>query len=338
VVKDVAGVTGMGAGAPSPVAVNPAAYSAYLKARYFAAKAQYWSTAKAIEHYNEAIAADPGFAPAWAGLAESSTFSYPSRDTMPRARAAARKALELDPRSAEAHAALGLVQTFWDWDWTAADASFRRALELNAGNAEIHQYYSQHLSAAGRLDAAVAQARRALEMDPLSPRLSSQYARVLYLARRYDDAIAQHRRTLALDPSDYWAWFFMGIAHENKGAHREAIEAIAKSQEIQGYAPLATALREGYAKGGYPGALRAWVADWEEGARRGRQVQWVSVAMLYARLGEKEKALDALEKAYAERSRALAYIAVEPQLDPLRNEPRFQEMAARVARGAAPPS
>ena len=335
VVKDIGGVTGVPDEAPSPLAVTPAAYSEYLKARYFAGKAQYWSTARAVEHYRQAIAADPGFAPAYAGLAESSTFGYPSRETMPRAREAALKALDLDPRLAEAHAALGLVQTFWEWDWAAADKSFRRALELNGGNAEIHQYYSQHLSAAGRFEPAIAQARRALEMDPLSPRLSGQYARVLYLARRYDDAIAQHRKTLALDPNDYWAWFFMGIAHEAKGSHREAIEAIAKSQEIQGFKPLAAALSEGYARGGYEAALRAWVANWEDAARAGRQVQWVSVAMLYARLGEKEKALDALERAYAERSRALAYIAVEPQLDPLRSEPRFQAMAARIA-GARP--
>jgi tetratricopeptide (TPR) repeat protein len=311
--------------------VNPAAYAAYLKARYFAGKAQYWSTARAVAHYKEAIEADPGFAPAYAGLAESSTFDYPTRETMPRARAAALKALELDPRLAEAHAALGLVQTFWEWDWAAADQSFQRALALNAGNAEIHQYYSQHLSAAGRRDEALAQAQRALALDPLSPRLSGQYARVLYLARRYDDAIAQHRKTLALDPNDYWAWFFTGIAYENKGLHREAIDAIAKSQEIQGFRPLADALREGYRRSGYQGALEAWVANWEEGARQGRQVQWVSVAMLYARLGDKEKALDALDKAYEERSRALAYIAVEPQLDPLRSEPRFVALLRRIA-------
>jgi TolB-like protein/tetratricopeptide (TPR) repeat protein len=333
VVRDIGSLAGRPAEAASPAAVNPAAYSAYLKARYFAGKAQYWSTAKAIEHYKEAIAADPGFAPAYAGLAESSTFSYPTRETMPQAKAAAQKAMQLDPGSAEAHAALGLVQTFWEWDWSAADRSFKRALELNAGNAEIHQYYSQHLSAAGRAEEAIAQARRALEMDPLSPRLSGQYARVLYLARRFDDAIAQHRKTLALDPNDYWAWFFMGIVYENKGLHREAIEAIAKSQEIQGYKPLAAALQEGYRRAGYEGALRAWVANWEEAARQGRQVQWVSVAMLYARLGEKQKALDALDKAYEERSRALAYIAVEPQLDPLRSETRFVDLQRRVTGG-----
>lgn len=331
VVRDISGLAGRPPAAPSRVAVNPAAYAAYLKARYFAGKAQYWSTARAVTHYREAIAADPGFAPAYAGLAESSTFDYPARETMPRAKMAALKALELDPRLAEAHAALGLVQTFWEWDWAAADRSFQRALALNAGNAEIHQYYSQHLSAAGRWDEALAEAGRALEMDPLSPRLSGQYARVLYLARRYDDAIAQHRKTLILDPNDYWAWFFMGIAYENKGLHREAVEAIVKSQEIQGYKPLAAALQEGYLRAGYQGALLAWVGNWEEAAREGRQVQWVSVAMLYARLGEKQKALAALDKAYEERSRALAYITVEPQLDALRSEPRFQDLVRRIA-------
>lgn len=331
VVRDIGGLAGRPATAPSPAAVNPAAYSAYLKARYYAGKAQYWSTARAVAHYQAAIAADAGFAPAYAGLAESSAFDYPSRETMPRARAAALKALELDPRLAEAHAALGLVQTFWEWDWVAADRSFRQALALNAGNAEIHQYYSQHLSAAGRSDEAVAQARRALEMDPLSPRLSGQYARVLYLGRRYDDAIAQHRKTLTLDPNDYWAWFFMGIAYENKGLHHEAVEAIVRSQDIQGAKPLAAALQEGYRRSGYRGALLAWVGNWEDAARQGRHVQWVSVAMLYARLGEKQKALDALDKAHDERSRALAYLLVEPQLDPLRAEPRFQDLARRIA-------
>jgi TolB-like protein/tetratricopeptide (TPR) repeat protein len=337
IVRDIGGLAETAA-APSTAPVNPEAYGAYLKARYYAGKAQYWSTAKAVAHYREAIAADPGFAPAYAGLAESSTFDYPTRETMPRAKAAALKALELDPRLAEAHAALGLVHTFWEWDWAAADRSFQRALALNAGNAEIHQYYSQHLSAAGRRDEALEQAQRALTMDPLSPRLSGQYARVLYLARRYDEAIAQHRKTLALEPNDYWAWFFMGIAYENKGLHREAIEAIVKSQEIQGYKPLAASLQEGYRRAGYEGALQAWVANWEEGARQGRQVQWVSVAMLYARLGDKEKALAALGKAYEERSRALAYIAVEPQLDALRSEPRFQEMVRRIVGSDSPAS
>ena len=282
--------------------------------------------------FTKALQIDSGFAPAYNGRCATLTL----KGDYDAAIADCSKAIELNPRLAEAHAALGLVQTFWEWDWAAADRSFQQALALNAGNAEIHQYYSQHLSAAGRFAEAIAEARRALEMDPLSPRLSGQYARVLYLARRSDDAIAQHRKTLALDPNDYWAWFFMGIAYESKGLHREAIDAIAKSQEIQGYKPLAAALREGYLRAGYEGALLAWVANWEEGARQGRQVQWVSVAMLHARLGDREKALAALEKAYQERSRALAYIGVEPQLDALRSEPRFQEMARAVAGGRTP--
>jgi TolB-like protein/Flp pilus assembly protein TadD len=312
------------------VSVDPTAYGAYLKGRYYAHKAQYWSTTRAIGYYEQAIETDPGFAPAHAALAEANVFSFPARETMPRAKASALKALELDPQLAEAHAALGLVQAFWEWDWPAAALSFQRAVEANPGHAEVRQYHSQYLSAMGRWDEALSESRRALELDPLSPRISSQHARVLYLARRFDEAIAQHRKTLELDPNEYWAWFFMGIAYENKGMLTEAIEAIRRSQELSGNKELAADLAEGYTREGYRGALQAWVGNWEKGARRGQNVQWVSVAMLYSRLGDKQKALECLEKAYEERSRALAYLKVEPQFDPLRSEARFQDLLRKM--------
>jgi tetratricopeptide (TPR) repeat protein len=182
----------------------------------------------------------------------------------------------------------------------------------------------------GRSEEAIAAARRALELDPLSPLISHQLGRTLYFARQFDEAIAQYRKTLELEANDFWAWFFMGLAYEQQGRHAEAIDAVKRSREVVGDAELAAALSAAYEAGGYANALRDWVGRWERAAREGRSVQWLSVAALYARLGERDKAWAALSRAHDERTRAFVYVKVEPQLDSLRSDPRFQDLLRRM--------
>jgi TolB-like protein/Flp pilus assembly protein TadD len=330
VAREISRTLAPAAGKGRASAVHPDAYQAYLKGRYFRSKAQVWANREAMGQFEEAIRIEPAFALAHVGLAEAAVFAYPSRETMPKAKAAAAKAVALDPALAEAHAALGLVQTYWDWDWPGAARSFQRAVELNPGNAEIHQHYGQYLAAMARADEAIAEGTRALELDPLSPLISHQLGRNLYFARRFDDAIAQYRKTLELEANDFWALFFMGLAYEQKGSYPEAIESIKRSREVVGDSELADALPAVFASSGYEGALREWARRWEALAQQGRGVQWLSVAALYSRLGDLEKAWECLGKAHEERTRAFVFVKVEPQLDNLRKDARFRDLLRRM--------
>jgi tetratricopeptide (TPR) repeat protein len=179
--------------------VNPDAYELYLTGRYYQDKQLGWATEKAAPLFERAIAKDPAFAHAYVGLAESLVYGYPARETMPRAKAAALRAIELDPTLAEAHAALGSAQTFWDRDWAAAEGSFKRAIELEPSSSQAHHRYSQLLAALGRTDEAVQHSRRALELDPLSSNVGHTLGRLFYFARDYPAAIDQYRRTLQFD-------------------------------------------------------------------------------------------------------------------------------------------
>ena len=308
--------------------VNLEAFDAYLLGRHYARQsAMGW---KSAEYYLRAIEKDPNYAPAFAGLAEQAAFALPASKYMPRARAAATKALQLDEKLSEAHMALGLVKLFYDWDWTGAESEFKRAIELDPGSSLGHHRYTHYLWAMGRPEEALAEARLAQQLDPRSLLSNLNLGRTYYFVRDYDKAIEQHQKTLALDPNYYWAHFFLGITYEQKGMHKEAIAEIVKARELAGDPALASAMSKAYATSGYQGALRTWAEDWAEDVERGEMVQPSSVAMIYSRLGEKEKALEWLEKAFQQRARGLVYVRVEPQLDPLRSDPRFQNLLRRM--------
>jgi TolB-like protein/DNA-binding winged helix-turn-helix (wHTH) protein/Tfp pilus assembly protein PilF len=324
-------------GTPPARWVNPDAYELYLTGRYYQDKQLGWATEKAVPLFERAIAKDPNFAHAYVGLAESLIYGYPPRDTMPRAKAAALRAIELDATLAEAHAALGTAQTFWDRDWTAAEGSFKRAIELEPSSSQAHHRYSQLLGALGRRQEALAHSRRALELDPLSSAIGHTLGRLLYFARDYPAAIAQYRRTLELDPQSYWAHMFLAVALEQTGAYREAATEWTQAHTVAlaGRDPtrpipeeVARVLAQAGSPEGYRALLRKRV-EWEEKSVKG-PVGSSAIAILHARLGEKEAAFRWLERSFESHTRDLIYLKVEPAYDSLRDDPRFDALLRRV--------
>ncbi len=306
--------------------VVPEAHEAYLKGRYFANRT---AGSKSIQFFREAIAKDPNYAAAYAGLAQQYAFALPAHEFMPKAKAAALKAIELDESLAEAHIALSTIASLYEWQWTEAEKEVNRALDLDPGSAAAHSQKGYFLISMGRLDEAVAEAQQAQKLDPFSLWMNMNYGRALYFARRYDDAAAQFKRTLELDPNFSMGWLFLGITKENQGRYAEAIADIAKSRELLGNPELATILTESYRRLGYTGALKAWAKYWEAGVVKGT-VQPTSVAMLHARAGEKDKAFQYLEQGFREHTRSIVYIKSEPQLDSLRSDPRFTDLMRRM--------
>jgi serine/threonine-protein kinase len=274
------------------------------------------------------------------GLAESAVYGYPPKESMARAKEAARRAVELNPALAEAHAALGTVQTYWDHDWAAAERSFKQAITLEPNLSDAHHRYSLLLAALGRLDQAVGESRRALELDPLSPAVGHTLGRLLYFSRDYPAAIAQHRRTLEVDPQSFWTHFFLSAALEQTGAWGEAAREWARAQTLaipgrdarppELPADLARTLAAAETAEGYRAFLRKRLG-WED------KLSFVhfpvgssSLAILHAKLGDKDAALRWLERSFDSHTRDLVFLKVEPAYDSLRDDPRFTDLLRRV--------
>ncbi len=306
--------------------VSPDVLEAYLRGRYFANRR---NSSKSIEEYQRAIRGDPGYAPAYAGLALEYVFSLPGPEQMPKARANAQKAIELDESLSEAHTALGTILSFLDWQWSAADKEYQRALQLDPGSALAHTEYAYHLFVVGRMDEALAQARRAKQLDPLSLWVNMNYGRALYFQQRYDDAITQFTSTLVLDPDFSSAYYFRGFTKAQKGLYDEAIADLVKSRELIGQHQLAKIIADTYASAGYPAALSAWARYWEKGVADGTVLP-TSVAQLYAQVGETDLAFQFLEQGFREHSRSLPLLNVDPQWNNLRSDPRFKDLLKRM--------
>ncbi len=311
------------------------AYQLYLKGRYSWNQRTAQSVREAAQLYGRAIARDPGYALAYAGLAECYVlFSWlsvePPRESMPKARAAALRALELDGTLAEAHAALGVYLSFFAWDQPASERALRRAIELNPGSATAHHWLGNiALLAMGRYDESIAALRRAAELDPLAPIISSDTGVTLLYARRFDEAIAQLRHALSLDAGLYVARYHMGQALHSKGMYEEAIaeyeRCLASDDDPWVLALLASSLAKA---GRREEALRLRDRLLEESARR--YVPIVGLAIVHTALGEKEEALRYLEKDLAERSLYPPFYALDPVFDDLRDHPGFGALVERV--------
>jgi serine/threonine-protein kinase len=317
---------------------NAEAYQAYLVGRYHWNKRTEEGLKKAIEQFEQARAKDPGYALAYAGLADCyallGDYSYlPPKEAFPRARAAAAEALKLDDTLAEAHTSLAFVKVQYDWDWAGAEDEYRRALALNPNYATAHQWYSEYLTAMGRHDEALAEIRRAQEIDPLSLIIRAVAGRALYYARRYDEAIDQCRQTLAMDPNFGVAYLFLGRACVQAGRYDEAVAAFRKARELSGGAAVLGELGHACAAAGQRDEARKVLDELEELRKQGH-VTSARMALICAALGEKDQALTWLDKAYDERADAMVFLKVEPRYDTLREEPRFQDLMRRV--GLAP--
>ena len=314
---------------------NTEAYQLYLKGRYYWNKRSAEGTSKAIEYFKQAIDADPNYALAYAGLADSYGFltefsGVPKEETYPKAMAAARKALELDDTLSEAHTSLA-ANLQADMDWSGAEREFKRAIELNPNYPTAHHWYSEYLQIMGRLDESQAEIKRALELDPLSLAINAKLGLTLYFARDYDHAIEQLRKTLEMDPNFHLAHIFIDLAYVQKGSYEEAITekakllAAASAEEAQ----IATALRKAYATSGERGLWFKTLDLLKQKPRTDFDVPF-RLAEAYLHLGDKDQAFEWFQKAADLGHPGMDVIKLDPMFDSLRSDPRFPDLMRRV--------
>jgi len=316
--------------------VDPEAYEVYLKGRYYWSKRTEESLRTAIEHFDAAVRADPTYAPAYAALADSYNQlgtvllgSEPPSVMRPRAAEAAIRALQIDPDLAEAHATLGYVKHY-DWQWAEAERELRRALELNPSYALGHIWYANFLICRKRLDEAVAEVRKAEELDPLSMIVLTNVGWTLYYARRLPEAVEEYRKALSLDPSYVQAHWRLGDAYLRLGrfedATREAETAVALSRR----SPSSLAwLAQAYGGSGRRAEAKA-LLDELLALSAHRYVSPASIAGIYLTLGDSAHGFDWMEKAFAERSNGIAYLAIDPIYEPWRGDPRYRDLMRRA--------
>jgi eukaryotic-like serine/threonine-protein kinase len=314
---------------------NPEAYQLYLKGRYYWNKRTSDGIQKAIEYFQAAIAKDPLYALAYAGLADCyhvPANPLPPREKMPLAKAAAMKALQLDDTLVEAHTSLARVVYAYDWDWPAAENEFKRAIELNSRYAPAHQWYGGYLSATGRFREADAEKKTAQELEPLSLIINFEVGLASYFSRNYDQAIDQFQKTLELDANFPPPHTFLAAAYEQKGMFEEAIAAFQRAITVTKGADKTLAmasLGHVYAVSGKKTEARKTLAELQRLSEHS-YVPATDVALVYAGLGEKDKAFAWLDKAYEEHSFSLSNLKVEPRFDPLRSDPRYADLLRRI--------
>jgi TolB-like protein/DNA-binding winged helix-turn-helix (wHTH) protein/Tfp pilus assembly protein PilF len=307
--------------------VDPEAYDAYLKGRFFWNKR---SLAKAIEYFQQAIERDPTYAPAYSGLSDAHRMSgllMPPRECMPKAEAAARKALALDDTLAEAHASLAGVLYRYQWDWEGAEREYQRSLELDPNYAEGHRAYAIYLLTVRRNEEAVAEARRARELSPLSLIINVELASALVRARRYDEAIQQVQKTLEIDPKFFRAHMTLALAYEGQGDRARAVAVFEKVLPREGRGANHW-LGYLYAVTGRRDEALDVVARLEKRSHE-RYVNPQSIALIYLGLGDKDQAMAWLEKAYEERSFEMLGFSGQV-FDELGSDPRFQDLLRRM--------
>ena len=312
------------------------AYELYHKGRSLWEKRSGDNLAKAIAFYEQAIARDPKYALAYSGLANSYVllplyFSVPQRDAMAKAREAALKALQIDPNLAEAHNALGKILNFDDLHLAEAARELQRAIEIQPNNATAHQWYGNGpLDSLGRFDQAIAETKRAVELDPLSPIINTDHAFSLYYARRYDEAMAQAKKTIELDPGFFYSHQILGMVLQAKGDLPGAIAEFEKARQLSGDPLNLALLAVAKTKMGDKNIAQQTLAELDK-VHPDRQGLAYDHAIVYLGMGNKEEALRWLEQSYADRDGAnLSWINVEPMLDPLRGEPRFEAQVQKV--------
>lgn len=311
------------------------AYELYLRGRYFLNKTNAENLHKAVNYFQQAIAQDPQYARAYAGQADAynalGLWNYLAPgEAFPRAKEAAQKALALDDTSAEAHADLAYILFRYDWDYPAADAEYRRAVELNANDIIPHYLYGEYLTTMRRYDEAAREQQRALELDPLFLPNRMMIAARLYFMRRYDDAVAQLQQITELDQNFVVAYDLLWAAYRERGLYDQSVAARLQSLRLQGYTEAeAAALKQAYAAAGVQGF---WRKDNELISAHLQQhtSPLIFIAMNYAQLGDKDQAFAWLERAYAERQSWLPELQADPVWDKLRDEPRFADLLRRM--------
>jgi TolB-like protein/DNA-binding winged helix-turn-helix (wHTH) protein/Flp pilus assembly protein TadD len=319
---------------PSARKLDPEAYDAYLKGRYYWNKRTVDGMQKAVIYFQQAIDKDPAYGAAYSGLADSNSgltwhgFTSPA-ETLARANAAALKAIEIEPQSAEAHASLALV-LHHRWDWTGAEAEFKRALQLDPHYANAHHWYGDYLSVWGRHEQALLEAKQALDLDPLNLMIGTWVGLRYYLARKYDPAIEQGRNTVELDPNFAAAHLLLGEAYVQKGLHEKGLAELQRAAGLSGNSPLYLAqVAVAQASAGRKTEALRIVAQLQ-GLSSSRYVSPYGIAQIYAALNDKEQTFKWLQIAYDDRSVWMSYLAVDPVFDGFRSDQRFHDLLRRV--------
>jgi DNA-binding winged helix-turn-helix (wHTH) protein/TolB-like protein/Tfp pilus assembly protein PilF len=313
---------------------NVEAYGLYMKGRYHALGLTRAETDKGIAYFQQAIELDPNYALAYVGLAEAYlpialAGNVPSWEVMPKAKAAILRAIEIDETLAEAHAVLGLIIFWYDWDWQAAEKEYLRALELNPNSAEAHFVYAHLLSNTGRHEQALFEIKLSRELNPVSLPTNAVEGQILFFAGRNDEAIDRLNKTIDLNPNFWLSHLFISGVYTEKGMPAEAVATIKKSVELSGNSQSEAYRAYALAKWGKQTEARA-VLDELLKLSEQRYVPPYNFALVYNGLGESDKALDYLEKAFAEKNVLMVFLKVDPKWNNLRNEPRFIDLIKRM--------
>jgi TolB-like protein/DNA-binding winged helix-turn-helix (wHTH) protein/Tfp pilus assembly protein PilF len=315
------------------------AYDLYLKGQYFFNKRTAAGFQEAIKYFQQATARDPNYARAYTGLADAYALmggysGFPQTEHILKARAAALRALQIDPSLAEAHTALALIVQNYDWDWQTAEKEFRRAIKLNPNYATAHHWYAEHLMWRGRFDEALQESERARQLDPLSLIIAADNGAILFFSRQYDRAIEKWRSVLEMDP-DFPRANLILIAYVEKGMFAEALAVVEKHRPVTpARAPWSywSSLAYVYGRSGQTAQARHAFNELLRSNQR-HPIDPRIIAWNYAGMGDKDQALAWLEKAYALHSNELVSLKVNPAYDLLRSDPRFQNLLLRVGLG-----
>jgi TolB-like protein/Tfp pilus assembly protein PilF len=315
---------------------NPEAYELYLKGRFFWNKRTGVDLRKAIDYFNQAIAKDPNYALAYSGLADSYLLLSPygaaaPKDSIPQAKTAVKRALELDDKLAEAHASSARILSGFDFDSQRAIAEFERALQLNPNYATAHHWFAAGpLLALGRFDESIAEAKRSIELDPLSMINNADFGNDYYFARRYDEAIAQLRKTIEIEPHSYLAHYYLGEALQLKGQMPDAIAEYRRAVELDDDPFALALLGQSYARAGRQDEANKILTQLNQEAKT-RYVDAYGVGLVFLGLGDKSHAMDELERAYRENDGGDIYnIRIDPMLDDLRGNSRFEALSEKI--------
>ncbi len=313
---------------------NPEAYQLYLKGRYYWNQRTNEGVKKGLEYFEQATEKDPGYALAYAGVADSYAvgngdyLGLTPQEARPKSKAAAIKALEIDDSLAEAHTTLADTYLYYDWDFPKAQQEFLRAIAANPNYPTAHQWYSEYLYAIGRHDEAIAEAKRAQELDPLSVAINGSVADAYFYAHKFDLVIAQSKNTLKMDPNFIAEHAILADAYTQKKMYPEAVAEWQTVMNLSGHPALAATVGEAYRASGFAGFLQTWLDNDLKDPEVGKRAY--TVARHYALLGKKSEAVNWLEKAYTNRSGGMVRLKSDPVFDSMRTEPGFEAVMRRM--------
>jgi len=313
---------------------NAEAYQLCLQGLFYSNRWTPGDFKKAADSFTQAVQKDPHYALAYAGLANSyilqgyAGYLSPS-EAWPKAKTAVLQALEIDDSLAEPHTSFGLVEEHVEWDWASAEREFRRAIELNPNSANAHHWYGEFLANMGRSEEGLRETRKAQELDPLSLIINTTIGWQFYLLRQNDQAVEQLRKVVSIDGKFLPARRALEAVYAQMGKHNEAITEREKALILAGGPELAASIEEDFIKSGYKGVLQSWLEGLTELSKHAYVSSYV-IAEYYMRIGDKEKAINLLEKAYEDHDSGLVSLGVDPVFDPVRADPRFREILRRM--------